>query len=150
MNHLKYLFRRHLDASMVTGGSGGGSIAIAVATLATAITGVGTGLQQLRPLLVAHTCVCQYDTLRVLFQAEVWEFIADTFTQQRVLLASSRAWSFEIGLAWSNIRAWESWRDHLSDEHHRQWEEEQLDVLIRHHWGLPPPGFMWYDQSDSD
>jgi hypothetical protein len=41
---------------MVTGGNGGGSVATAVATLATAITGVGLGLQQPRHLVVAHTC----------------------------------------------------------------------------------------------
>ena len=41
---------------MVTGGNGGGGLATAVATLATAITGVGLGLQQPRHLVVAHTC----------------------------------------------------------------------------------------------
>ena len=92
----------------------------------------------------------QCDILRVLHQAEVWDCLTDMNTQQRVLLSSARAWSFEVGLAWSNLTAWWTWRDYQSDEHFRQWEEGQLDAIIRHHWGLPPPGFMWYDQSASD
>jgi hypothetical protein len=48
-------------ASMVTGGIGGSGLATPIAALATALAGIGLGVQQPRPLVVAHTCECVVD-----------------------------------------------------------------------------------------
>ena len=50
---------------MVAGVNGGSSVATSIAALATAITGVGLGFKQSRPLVIAHTCGCSSECASV-------------------------------------------------------------------------------------